>query len=204
MAEGSLPLSASEDAVRDMLVTMTTERDEVVEIIKGEVEKLLRLGAETSGMTYVCTSSNTPRPCLQPRNMRSSYLQDDGIDNIKRIHWIFHELPERLHRDVLMHRMSHLDVVTNKVMKVLNVVWGDKRVAEEKNRTNCIEKIYCRVINEKKNTIVKAEGTINRRTPFVRSPQTKAKSGNPGAWNIGQREFYWRSQIEGEHVVKSP
>jgi hypothetical protein len=44
------------------------------------------------------------------KNMRSSYLQDDGPLNVKRIHWIFHELPDTLHKDVLM-RMSHMDVV---------------------------------------------------------------------------------------------
>jgi hypothetical protein len=202
MAEGSLPLGPSEITVKHMLATMTKERDEVIETVRREVEKLLRWGAETSGMTYICTSSNTTRPCLRPRNMRSSYLQDDGPLNVKRIHWIFHELPDTLHKDVLMHRMSHMDVVAATVMRQLNVVWGEIRVGEEGRRSNCIEKVYCRILNEKKTTIVKAERTKNRRTPFVRHPQRRADSGNPAAYRQGKAEFYWKSPGEGEHVVK--
>jgi hypothetical protein len=202
MAEGSLPIGPSDTTVQNMLATMTKERDEVGEIVKKEVETLLRWGAETSGMTYICTSSNTTRPCLQPRNMRSSYLQDDGPLNVKRIHWIFHELPDTLHKDVLMHRMSHMDVVTNTVMRQLNVVWGERRAGEEGKRSNCIEKVYCRLLNEKKTTIIKAERTKNRRTPFVRHPQRRADSGNPATYRQGVTEFYWRSPVEGEQVVK--
>jgi hypothetical protein len=185
-----------------MLKTMTKERDDIGDIVRREVEKLLRWGADTCGMTYVCNSSNTPRICIQPKNMRSSYLRDDGLLNLKRIHWIFHELPETLHKDVLMHRMSHMDVVTRIVMRELNVVWGDKRQGEETKRSNCIEKIYSRLLNEKKTTIVKPERTKNRRTPFVRHPQTKAKSGNPSKYKQGRTEFYWKSPLEGENVVK--
>jgi hypothetical protein len=31
--------------------------------------------------------------------------------------------------------------------------------------------VYCRILNEKKTTIVKAERTKNRRTPFVQHPK---------------------------------
>jgi hypothetical protein len=202
MAEGSLPLVPSDDSVGHMLATMRTERDEVGEIIKIEIEKLLHWGAETSGMAYYDVSANAMRPCLRPRNMRISFLQDDGFLNLKRIHWIFHELPETLHKDVLKHRMSHMDVVTNKVMHKMNVVWGVKREGEETKRSNCIEKLYSRILNEKKTTIVKPHCSRSRRTPFVRHPQTRAKSGNPSAYRQGKTEFYWKSKSEGEKVVR--
>jgi hypothetical protein len=203
MARGSLSLLSSEDAVSDMKVRLTKERDMVAEIVKREVEKLMRFGAETSGMTYICPSSNTNRTCLQPKHMRISYVQNDEGVNIKRIHWIFHELPDTLHRDVLMHRMSHMNVVTEMVMHELNVVWGDMRDGEEAKRSNCIEKIYTRVINEKKTTIIKRERTKHERTLFIRHPQTRAQSGNPGAYRQGQTEFYWKSVQEGVQVVRS-
>jgi hypothetical protein len=202
MAEGSLPLAPSDASIVHMLETMTKERDDVGNILRREVEKLMRSGADTCGMTYVCSSSYTPRPCTQPKNMRTSYLQDDGLLNLKRVHWIFHELPGSLHQDVLMHRMSHMDVVTRRVMCELNVVWGETRVGEEAKRSNCIEKLYSRILNEKKNTIVNPDKTKNRRTPFVRHPQTKAKSGNRGHYRMGKTEFYWKSPAEGEKVVK--
>ena len=203
MAEGSLPLEPSDDTVAHMLATMANDRDEVLEIVKAEVEKLLRWGAETCDMTFMDASANARRPCQKPRNMRTSFVQDNGLLNLKRIHWIFHELPETLHKDVLMHRMSHMDLVTSKVMRQLNVVWGDKREGEETKRSNCIEKAYSRLLNEKKTTIVNPDKTRNRRTAFVRRPQTRAKSGNPSAYKQGKTEFYWKSPAEGEKVVSS-
>jgi hypothetical protein len=202
MALGSLPLTPGDGSVPRMLETIARERDATGEIIKREIEKLLRWGADTCGMTYVCTSSDTKRPCIQPKNMRSSYLQDDGLVNLKRIHWIFHELPDTLHQDVLMHRMTHMDVVTKMIMAELNVVWAEKREGEGNKRTNCIEKLYCRILNEKKTTIVNPERTRNKRTPYVRRPQTRAKSGNQMKYRQGRMEFYWKSPLEGENVVK--
>jgi hypothetical protein len=201
MVEGSLPLMPSDESVRRTLDAMTEERDRAREIIKVELEKLLHWGAEVSGMTYLDENANARRPCLRPRNMRCSYLQDDTPVNLKRIHWMFHELPDALHRDVLMHRMSHMDVVTNKVMRSLNIVWGAKREGEDLKRSNCIEKIYSRILNEKKTTVVKAIPSKDRRLPFVRHPHTRAQSGNPAAYKPGKTEFYWRSQDEGERVV---
>jgi hypothetical protein len=202
MAEGSLPLAPSADTVSAMCVTLEKERDQVSEIIKTEVESLLRWGSETCGMTFLDASANLRRSCLKPRNMRTSFVQDDGLRNLKRIHWIFHELPDSLHKDVLMHRMSHMDIVTVKVMQKLNVVWGVKREGEEDpKRSNCIEKVYCRTLNEKKTTIVKPDKTRNKRTPFVRRPQHRSQSGDPKGFKKGQTEFYWKSKIEGEKVV---
>ena len=128
-------------------------------------------------------------------------MQDDSLSNLKRIHWIFHELPERCHKTVLMYRMSHMDLVTNKVMRLLDVVWGEKREGEEAKRTNCIEKVYARILNEKKTTILKRDKKKERRTIFVRRPQTRAKSGNPATYRQGRAEFCWKSQAEGERVV---
>jgi hypothetical protein len=201
MAEGSLAIAPSDESVRRMLEALSKERDDVGKIIKAEVEKLMMWGAEITEMTYFDASADMNRSCLRPRNMRNSCLQDDGLLNLKRIHWIFHELPETLHKDVLMHRMSHMDVVTNKVMRQLNIVWGLKREGEELKRSNCIEKLYSRILNEKKTTIVKAEKNRKRRTPFARNPQTRAKSGNPASYRQGSTEFYWRSAAEGEQVV---
>jgi hypothetical protein len=104
MAEGSLPLAPSDASIGHMLDTMTKERDDIGNILKREVEKLMQWGAtDTCGTTYVCTSSNMSRPCIQPKNMRTSYLQDDSLLNLKQIHWIFHKLPGTLHQDVLTH-----------------------------------------------------------------------------------------------------
>jgi hypothetical protein len=202
MAEGGLPLAPTAESVSNMLGAMSKDREGVSDIVKQEIDSLLRWGAETCGMSFFDPSANVRRKCQHPKNLRASFLQDDGLANLKRIHWIFHELPETLHRDVLMHRMSHMDVVTTKVMQQMNVVWGVKRAGEDDpRRTNCIEKIYCRVLNEKKTTVVNPEKTRNGRIPFVRHPKTKMKSGNPAGYQKNKKEFYWKGRNEGEKVV---
>jgi hypothetical protein len=201
MAEGSLPFAPSDDSVSCVLEALSNERDAVGAIIKAKVEKSLHWGAEIAEMTYFDASANTRRACLRPKNMRTSFLQDDGLLNLKRIHWTFHELPDALHKDVLMHRMSHMDVVTIKVMLQLNAVWGVKREGEETKRSNCIEKMHARMLSEKKTTIVKPEKNRNRRMPSAKKPQTRAKSGNPATCRQGMTEFYWKSMAEGEKVA---
>ncbi len=148
MIGGSLPLAPSDDSLALTKQTMTKEREDVVSIVKVEIERLLSWGAETCGMTFVDYTANSRRPCLRPKNMRKSYLQDDSLANLKIIHWIFHELPETCHQRVLMRQMSHMNLVTEEVMRQLNVVWGEKREGEEVKRTTCSEKIYARTTNE--------------------------------------------------------
>ena len=194
---------ASEEIVDALLAKMEDERREVAEIITHEIVQLLGWGADTCGMTSMESGWKIPRPCVLPKDLRRSYVQDDGLQNMKRVHWIFYELPHSLHEDVLMHRMSHKDLVTKKVMRILNVVWAGKREGETASRrTNCIEKVYSRLMNEKKYTIINKDRTKNARTPFSRHPQTRSQSGNPGNYKLGQQEFYWKSPTEGEQLVK--
>jgi hypothetical protein len=64
---------------------------------------------------------------------------------------------------------------------------------------NCIEKVYCRILNEKKTTIVKVR-ELEQTYTLCAAPQ-RADSGNPAAYRQGKAEFYWKSPGEGEHVV---
>ena len=67
-----------------------------------------------------------------------------------------------------------MNVVTDKVMHQLNVVWGVKREGgDNPKRSNCIEKVYRWILNEKKTTVVNPNGTRNKRTPFLRRPYTR-------------------------------
>jgi hypothetical protein len=93
MATMSLPRGAPSRMVEAMIKKLTGERDQVKSMIKEEVEKLMQLGAEVTGITYNCSSSSARRTCITPRNMRTSYCQDGSDLNMKRMHWIFHQLP---------------------------------------------------------------------------------------------------------------
>ena len=148
----------------------------------------MRLGAEVTGMTYNCSSSSARRTCITPKNMRTSYCQDGSDLNVKRIHWIFHELPVGTHQDILMQRRKHADWVVEKVQKQMNVRWAPKKEGETSSHKNCIEHMYKRIINKKKQTIIKG-GDANKhgRLPFVRHPKTYTESKKATHYKRGKR-----------------
>jgi hypothetical protein len=185
-----------------MMDKLNMKREKVRSIIKDEVENIMRLGADVTGMSYKCKSSNTQRQCLTPRNMRTNFCQDGSELNLKRMHWIFHELPVATHKDVLMQRKSHADLVVAKVEKAMNMRWAPKMEGETAAHKNCIEHIYARILNEKKQTIVKrGDGNKHGRMPYVRNPKTWRLSKYAGTYKKGRTVFYWNSHTESEHVV---
>ena len=175
-----------------MCLKLIQERDDVKLIIKEEVEKLMRMGTEITGMTYFCKNSNFQRPCVTPRNMRTSYCQDGSECNLKRLHWIFHNLPIGTYKDIMMNRQTHGDIVVSKVMNRMNVMWGYKKEGETVAHTNCIAHMYSRMLCEKKQTVIKkGDENLHNRTPFVRRPKK----------HRGKTIFYWSSLSDGVHEV---
>jgi hypothetical protein len=191
-ARSNLPTSVSDIMVQNMVIKIHLEREEVKLIIKAEVEKLMRMGTGITGMTFQCQSMEIQRPCITPRNMRTSFCQNGSASNIRIMHWIFHRLPWTLYQDITMNRQTHCDLVVATVMKRMNVTWGPKREGETTAHTNCIVHMYSRMINEKKQTIVKkGDGNTHNRMPFVRNPKLLK----------GKTVFHWNHTEEGLHKV---
>jgi hypothetical protein len=78
------------------------EQEKAKGLVIEEIEWLMQLGAEITGMTYQCKSTGTRRLCVTPKHVRTSYLDDMGDLNVERIHWIFHALPYGTHRDSIV------------------------------------------------------------------------------------------------------
>ena len=179
------------------------ERTQVRSIMKEEVEKLMRMGADITQMVYMDKSSMIEKTCLLPKNMRESYQADGGLMDIKRLHWIFHELPYGIHQDVLAHRQTHMNLVVARVERQMNITWAPRKEHETRNHRNCLEHTYSKILNEKKQTIIKQEGTNHKRKPVVRHPKTFAASKNASNLKRGKTQFYWFSKTEGENWVSS-
>ena len=203
MARRNLWKTVQQGIVEANVTKLTSERKQVRRIIKDEIESLMRLGAEVTGMHYYCKSSGTSRLCITPKNIRSSYTQDVGDLNVKRIHWMFHELPVTTHTDVLMKRMSHMDWVVQKVVKVMNIEWEPKKEGETKAHKNYIEHVYARMLNDKRFTVVRTskDNSEKHRTPYVKSPKSLEQSGFAPNYKRGKRFYYWKSRAEGEKQV---
>jgi len=187
--------------IKRMIQKLTDERKQVRLIMKDEVEDLMRLGAGICKMTYRSKNTNTPRTCVSARNMRDSYVQDGSTFNIKCIHWIFHELPYATHRDVLPQRKSHMDLAVERVERGMNITWAREREGDKKGHRNCLEHVYAKMLNDKRQTIIKEEGTTHKRKPLVRHPKTVEAAGNAAHYKRGKTMYYWSSKAEGEHCV---
>ena len=107
IAISNLPRGASQESIKKMIATLVLERNQVRSIIKMEVEKLMRFGADVTQMTYNDKSTGSVLSCVNPKSIRESYTQDRGLVNVKRLHWIFCELPFGTHQDVLPRRQTH-------------------------------------------------------------------------------------------------
>jgi len=183
--------------MHEMGKTMSDERDEVTRLVKKEIVLLMGWGAAIAGMTYRCDSGSMQRTCTSPSEMRKSYLEDEGDLNLKRIHWIFSELPWTTHRDILVQRKSHMDLVVKKVEDHMHITWAPMVEGRGPKRKNCIEHIYFRVLNEKRATIIRGA----KRTPYVRTPKSFAQANHDPNYRKGKTLFCWRSRTDGEHSV---
>ena len=185
-----------------MMARLEEERRRVKAMIKEEVEKLMRMGADITDMMYHCVSSNSDKPCITPRTMRLSYGQDGSQKNIMRMLWMFHELPVAVHQDCLMKRRTHQDLVCARIERRMNMRWGPKKEGESVLHKNCLHHMYSRVLNEKKQTITKrGEGNNHGIMPYVRVPKSRKASKNASNYKKGKTLFYWKLKGEEEHLV---
>jgi hypothetical protein len=66
---------------------------------------------------------------------------------------------------------------------------------------NCLQQVYSKMLNDKKQTIIKAEGTSHKRKRMVRHPKSVAAAGNAAHYKRGKNMYSWCSKEEGEHSV---
>jgi hypothetical protein len=201
MAADALRRDATLVMKQEMQLRLGAERQQVRLKMKEQVHALLRFGAEITKMTYQCDSQYGSIACVSPKTMRDSYSQDGSLLNIKRIHWIFSELPFATHQDVLPHRKSHMDLAVEKVQRDLNITWAPARGEGGGSHRNCLQQVYSKTLNDKKQTIIKEEGTAQKRKPIVRRPKSVAASGNALHYKRGKNMYSWYSKEEGEHSV---
>jgi hypothetical protein len=201
MAAGSLRRDATHDMKAEMLMRLNNERQQVRLKMREQVHELLRLGASITKMTHRCPSQHGSRACISPKNMREGYVQDGSLLNIKRIHWMFSELPFATHQDVLPQRKSHMDLAVEGVEREMNVTWAPARREGGGSHRNCLQQVCSKMLNDKKQTIIKEEGTSHKRKPMVRRPKSVAAAGNAAHCKRGKHMFSWCSKEEGGHSV---
>jgi hypothetical protein len=200
MAASALRRDASQEMKERMCSEIKDDRQAVRLKMREQVHELLRMGAEITKMSYACPSTHGSRACTSPKTMRESFINDGSPHNIKCLHWIFDQLPFGTHRDVLSQRRSHMDLAVDKVKREMNITWESTKDGGDGKR-NCLENCYAKMLNDKKQTIIKEEGTTHRRKPVVRRPKTAAEAGYAKHYKKGKTMYSWSSNVEGNHSV---
>lgn len=201
MASRALRRDATQEMKESMVQQLDQDRQTVRLKMRDQVHELLRMGSEITSMTYKCPSSVGSRACVTPRTMRESYIQDGGEYNIKCIHWIFHQLPFGTHSDVLPQRKSHMDLSVEKVEREMGITWTPMMEGGKGSQRNCLQNCYAKMLNDKKQTIIKEEGSTHSNKPLVRHPKTAAGAGNVSHYKKGKTMYYWSSKEKGIQSV---
>ena len=202
MAAGALRRDATVQMKEEMQLRLMDERQQVRVKMREQVHELLRAGAEITKMTCRCPSQHGSRACVSTKNMRASYVQDGTLLNIQRVHWIFSELPFATHQDVLPQRRSHMDLAVEKVEREMNITWAPGKGEGGGSHRNCLQQVCSKMLNDKKQTVIKEEGTTHKRKPTVRRPKSAAVAGiNAAHYKKGKNMCSWSSIEEGEHPV---
>jgi hypothetical protein len=200
MAGRAMRRDTTLEAKKTMQQTLQKERDLVKAKMMEQVHELLRMGADITKMTYLCRGSCGARACVTPKHMRESYARDGSLLNIKCIHWIFNELPHATHRDVLPQRKCHMDLAVEKVERELSMSWAPSK-EDDGDQRNCLQLVCCKMLNDKKQTIIRAEGSDHGRKPKVRKPKTVEAANNAPHFKRGKTMCCWHSKAEGEFSV---
>jgi hypothetical protein len=114
----------------------------------------------------------------QPKEHEGKLRPGRSLLNIKRIHWMFSELPFATHQDVLPQRKSHMDLAVERVEREMNVTWAPARGEGGGSHRNCLQQVCSKMLNDKKQTLIKEEGTSHKRKPMVPRPKSVAAAGN--------------------------
>jgi hypothetical protein len=96
-----------------------------------------------------------------------------------------------------------MDVVVEKAEREMNITWATGEEQGGSSLKNCLQQIHAKMLNDKKQTIAKEEGTRHGRKPIVRRPKTLAASGCSEHCRKGKTLCFWSSKQEGEHSASN-
>jgi hypothetical protein len=175
----------------EKLERIASEKALVTKICKREIEGLLRMGVQITQMTHRCKMSHTRRLSTTPAEMRRSWCEDTGPANIKRLLWMFHQLPGQTHKDITLRAKSHQDLVEDIVKTELNIEFEPDEEPDHKKR-NCIQQTYTKVLNSKKQDIMKKRGGNRNQVQALVTRTSPAEETKKRRYYRSKTLFYWQ------------
>jgi hypothetical protein len=180
----------TEQALAETIKLMEDDKKAVGYLCKKEIQEMLKLGSSICNMTYNSKFNQTRMICLEPKHMRLSWLEDSGDSNIKRINWVFHQLPWFTYQDATLGGKTHQDIVVEKVEKIMNIEFVGKEDMLPKNQT-CIQQMYCRVLNQMKQNLMKKDrNNVHNVQVGLKRPKEYKLNNEKKNYHRSKTEFY--------------
>ena len=142
-------------AVNTRMTEINADKKEVQDICKREMDKLMTMGAEITGMTHTCKLSGIQRLCTTATEMRRSWCEAENDKNVKALLWMFHQLPWGTHQAITLKERSHQDLVEEVVKAEMNIDFGPLEGPQTYKSRNCIQQVYTMVLNRRKQDIMR-------------------------------------------------
>jgi hypothetical protein len=175
------------------LAEIANDKKDVSNICKREIDKLMRMAAEITGMTHKCRLSGVQRLCSRPSEMRKSWCEDGGARNIKQVLWMFHQLPWRTHQAITIRERNHQDLVEEMVMDELHIDFEAAEGERDHRTRNCIQQTYSKMLNNRKQDIMKkGHGNYKDIQAGIKQPSTSKEKCNGKKHKRSKSVFYWR------------
>ena len=189
----------TEMAVLAMMQQMEDDKSAVVDLCKKEILDMIQLGSRMCNMTYKSKFTATRVTCLEPKHMRISWMEDSGEVNIKRICWIYHQLPWFTYQDATLGGNNHQDLVQEKIVSMLNIEFVGKEEMLPKNQT-CVQQMYCRVLNQMKQNLLKRDRNNKHNVQVgLKRPKEYKMNNEKKNYQRSKTEFYVsRSDLNGK------
>jgi hypothetical protein len=97
-----------------MHVKVIEEKKHADQLIRTEINELLQVAAETTGMTYKCKYTQHNFKCIRIKDLRISWVQEGSAENLKGIAWMFYYYATELYQTGMA--QTHGEWVKRKVM----------------------------------------------------------------------------------------
>ena len=165
--------------------------------IASEVHQLLHVAANITGMTYRCNLTNHTLACINTKDIRLSWMQDGGEENLQRLAWIFYYYGTELYR-LGRSSLSHGEWVEQKVLWNLNVAYvhlNDIPIGQ----TTCVQQLYAKKFSDLRTNILRRH-TAFRHASAVKKEQPKVAGLFKKHFKRGKSTFFVSLDVQNSQA----
>jgi hypothetical protein len=162
----------TDEARNAMHVKVLEEKREAEQLIRSEINELLRVASEITGMRYKCKYTEHNLKCITIKDLRVAWVQDGSAENLMRMAWMFYYYATELYQNGLA--QTHGETVERKLMSKMKFVYVHLDNLPINQRT-CVHQLYSKVMNEVRANIMRRTNLFVHKSHIQKEqPQVRA------------------------------